>query len=94
MLSPSQPHQTLLSELLLRSLYLQELNESLCAKVFSALKILTEGKGGEENPQKRKSTELNFPFNPFLFPSGTLPKHSLLERQKEFGLTTGHDMEG
>lgn len=55
MLSPSQPHQTLLSELLLRSLYLQELNESLCAKVFSALKILTEGKGGGKKIHRRES---------------------------------------
>lgn len=91
MLSPSQPHQTRLSELLLHSLYLQELNKSLCAKVFSALKVLTEGKGEKENPQKRKSTELNFPFNPFLLPFGTLPKRSLSKRYKELGLTTGHD---
>lgn len=91
MLSQSQPHQTRLSELLLHSLYLQELNKSLCAKVFSALKVLTEGKGEKENPQKRKSTELNFPFNPFLLPFGTLPKRSLSKRYKELGLTTGHD---
>lgn len=37
---------------------------------------------GKKNPQERRKTELNFPFNPFSFPSGTLSKHSLLEAER------------
>jgi len=55
MFSPSSPHQTLLSAMLLHNLYLQELNEGLksrplCKRVFSAIKILTEDKGIKKKP--------------------------------------------